>query len=928
MALNNLNGSKEALFRAVMALLQLGCMATLLLSSSVWAAESNGGIDAAGVRRISIGQTLRPEEENQWVEAEGAVSFVGRRGEGVLNLELSSATGSMPVTVVDANEGVADLLAGSRIRVRGVCKGLYSSADERLVCSVLGASMKNLTILQVPLETWQRYPAETIRNLTGLPETNLTGRIAHVRCRIEAEPEGDRLVLTDGSGRMTAKAAGQAVEMTGAEVEAIGLLEREGAETVLWNPVFLLSRETGSQNGALPELTTTEQVRWLSPKAAAGHFSVKIRGVITLVRSTGDSAGNIQDETGGIYVWNLPAPSLMEVNPGDFCELEGVTSSGEFSPGIRCRKVKILGEGQFPKPRRPSWNELVSGSLDAQWVEVQGAVLSVTGRDMQIGIKGGRVLCSVSAGDPLEQFLDAVVRVRGVVMSYHDAARRINGGQINVPSREFIEEEAAAPRDPFSAPLRAARELLYYHPGESGFQRVKVAGQVVHIRDGVCYLMDGTNGLRVNCKSPVTASVGDLVEAVGFPEINDPIESHLLTLRESLVRRMASEPLPAPQPISADARLNPERDATRVVVEARLIATSMHGAEQVLELQSGARTFLARLETSRGRLPAVPAGSRLELTGLYLVNTGNASSEWEAGPFELLLNSPRDVRVLERPSWWTTQHALTVVSGMALVIVLALVWISLLRHQVGKRTAELSAANRSLKAEMGERERAENELVQARTQHLIELERARIARDIHDELGCNLAQIRLLSEMTLARDRQLPEVQAQAARISDKALEAARIMDEIVWAVDPHNDTLEGLLNYVFNFASEYLALAGIPFRIDAPARLPQHALSAQVRHHLFMALKETLTNAVTHARATEVWFRVRIEDGAACFAVEDNGCGFQVRPEAEGAPGASGLRNLQKRLAEIGGSVSVESAPGQGTKVRFILPLAHTGCS
>jgi signal transduction histidine kinase len=248
----------------------------------------------------------------------------------------------------------------------------------------------------------------------------------------------------------------------------------------------------------------------------------------------------------------------------------------------------------------------------------------------------------------------------------------------------------------------------------------------------------------------------------------------------------------------------------------------------------------------------------------------------------------------------------------------------MLRQQVGRRTAQLSAANQSLEAEIAERKRTENELVHTRLQHLLEQERTRIARDIHDELGSTLSQIRLLSEMTLSQNESPPPIQYNNTKISSKALEATRVLDEIVWAVDPHNDTLESLANYLFNFASDYLSLAGIRFRIDAPTQIPHHALTTQIRHQLYMAIKETLTNLVNHARASEVWMRLRAENGAAHFVIEDNGCGFDLSGKAGDVPGASGLNNMRKRFNEIGGEFAVDSAPGRGTRIEFILPLAR----
>src|SRR5581483_2651510 len=141
--------------------------------------------------------------------------------------------------------------------------------------------------------------------------------------------------------------------------------------------------------------TTTEQIRWLKPDDAKRQYPVKVRGVITflMTRRGGIVGGDLQDGTGGIFLWEMwnvnSAMTNSGLKTGDFCEIEGVTSAGDFSPIILCRKLTILGEGQFPEPARPNWDELIGGGFDAQWVEIKGNVLSATNSDMEIGMKDG-----------------------------------------------------------------------------------------------------------------------------------------------------------------------------------------------------------------------------------------------------------------------------------------------------------------------------------------------------------------------------------------------------------------------------------------------------------------------------------------------------------------------------------------------------------
>jgi signal transduction histidine kinase/ligand-binding sensor domain-containing protein len=205
-------------------------------------------------------------------------------------------------------------------------------------------------------------------------------------------------------------------------------------------------------------------------------------------------------------------------------------------------------------------------------------------------------------------------------------------------------------------------------------------------------------------------------------------------------------------------------------------------------------------------------------------------------------------------------------------------------------------------------------------QRAIERDRARIAQDIHDDLGAGLTQIMLLSE--LARHEPPQGLQSHLGQISDMARGLTRTMDEIVWAVDPQHDTLNGLMDYASAYTQEFLRIAGTRCRLDVPASLPAMHVDAELRYNLFLALKEALNNIVKHARATEVWLRLRLQPNGFVLVVEDNGQGLPGA--AAGAENGErlisghGLNNLEKRLRAVGGRCEVYSAAGEGTRIEM----------
>jgi signal transduction histidine kinase/ligand-binding sensor domain-containing protein len=225
----------------------------------------------------------------------------------------------------------------------------------------------------------------------------------------------------------------------------------------------------------------------------------------------------------------------------------------------------------------------------------------------------------------------------------------------------------------------------------------------------------------------------------------------------------------------------------------------------------------------------------------------------------------------------------------------------------------------------GTRWRIRRKLELSERQRAVEHERARIANDIHDDLGTHLTRITMLSESARAELDDPHQAEIELNQIYNTARELTRAMDEIVWAVNPKHDTLDSLVSYLEQFAQDFLATAGIRCRLDMPLELPEQRLTTEMRHNLFLAFKEALNNVVRHAAASEVHVRLVLKAGAFEMSVEDNGCGLE--PEAAGNKtgrfaSGNGLRNMARRLVEIGGRCDIRSQPGQGTKVLFVVPI------
>lgn len=223
---------------------------------------------------------------------------------------------------------------------------------------------------------------------------------------------------------------------------------------------------------------------------------------------------------------------------------------------------------------------------------------------------------------------------------------------------------------------------------------------------------------------------------------------------------------------------------------------------------------------------------------------------------------------------------------------------------------------------LSERRRARRQIRRLEQESAVATERARIARDIHDELGASLTKIHKLAEMMDQHSEMQDNTNTFSKTISNTARDTIQAMDEIVWAVNPKNDTLKEMADYLVFYSEDFLRPSGISCCLDVPLNLPGIPVSAEVRHNLFMAVKEALNNAVKHAAAHQIKFRLDYTTNRLTVEIADNGRGFRFD---EITAVGNGLENMRKRMSAIGGELTIQSEPGQGTTVKLQM-LFQTG--
>lgn len=217
--------------------------------------------------------------------------------------------------------------------------------------------------------------------------------------------------------------------------------------------------------------------------------------------------------------------------------------------------------------------------------------------------------------------------------------------------------------------------------------------------------------------------------------------------------------------------------------------------------------------------------------------------------------------------------------------------------------------------------RMKRELALARARASVAEERTRIARDLHDDLGANLARIGLLADLAEADINKPESARGQIQKITSTARELCGQLDAVVWSVNPAHDNLESTIVYLHSYATEYLSMAGIRLQLLDSEDLPAIPLGSSCRNHLLMIAKEALHNVVSHSGASLVTMCVAVTGENLVMEITDNGRGL---PPAERLKPGNGLENMKKRAALAGGScVFSPGSDGVGLRVRLAIPFA-----
>lgn len=702
---------------------------------------------------------------------------------------------------------------------------------------------------------------------------------------------------------------------------------------------------------AEPEtLTRVDQIRALSREEAAKALPVRLRGVVTWQDSDSMPAFFLHDGGANIWIsrsiamsrgiWQGGGPPAKDCEVGALVELEGVTDPGGYAPCVLPIRFKRVGSGPLPDARRLPIERLLSGSEDGQRVEVEGVVQEISPvdefGDSKVMVMVGGHPCRVASesGKQLDpsKLVDARVRVRGMLVPLPNLRAEVAGLRMNVMGAGDFEVIEAPPADPFMAPRVSLNRLLPFSPDAKPYHRKVTRGVVtLAVPRRFFFLQDGTSSVRVQSET-ADVSPGDEVEVAGFIDT-----SHTLAaLIGAIVRPLGRTDVPAPVDVTVDRILHPDfRSVFEKVADAdfsgrlvrfpgRLVRVERRDNYQPpsLLITSGTYVFPALLPGSHFKTPEDwVEGAELELTGvseLDFKEDATTQGSISISGFRLWLRSPDDVRVVSVPSWWTPRRLTMALSGVAVILVLAMAWNFALRRLLLKR---------SLLLEEVMREHRNSELVFQGAQN----ERRRLASDLHDGLQQLMAGAAYRMEAAVAHLGEIPPVVDEQLTAARRALVRSQAgLREALWGLqhmEDDSDDFVALLRHAVGTVEHWPSGAvtvtgtGEPFPV-----------SRKVMGSLLLLMQETVGNAFKHGAAGKVRVSLVYDPEFLEMRIDDDGSGFSPDKAPGPKQGHFGLESIRLRMKWLGGSVEVRSSPGDGTSIICSVPknlaiaAGHTG--
>lgn len=697
-------------------------------------------------------------------------------------------------------------------------------------------------------------------------------------------------------------------------------------------------------------LTNASDILALPSERAAESIRISITGVVTAAEPSWAGRFFVQDDSAGVFVDNAGGRSPV---PGDVVAVSGFTVPGGYAPCIDRPRWRKLGTAPLPKARIPTIEQFMEGTEDSQRVEISGIVRSAFTNVDRLGVELVSGAYRFHAYSPIPPGIDpgtligARVRVKGTAaVAFNAPLRHFLMIVVYAPFVSDFKIEEPATAHAFEDTLTPLNCIAQYRNGGSPSGRIHVKGIVTYQRPGEdIFLQDKTGGLRI--KSPETThfSIGDSIEAVGFPGLEN-----FLPVLEDAVLRKTSEPRTrvSPFPAQVGDLQNGLDNASFVTLRAKLLDRLGRGVNQpddgsgnaktVLVLQTTNLVFTAEKEGAEedASLISIPIGSTVEVSGVCLLQS---AEDGKTKSVQLLLPSSESVRVLASPGWLTAQHLLITLAISFGVILIGSTWIVMasrknaaLRQVIHERELgriELQKAHDTLEWRVKERTRQLKVEITARKEADLQAkailgERTRLAKELHDTSEQTMTGVALQLDAVAKLMQKNPESASQHLGLARSMVRTSRVdLRRSVWNLRSRELEQFDLPSALLISGNQIADGANI--RIEAETIGSVQALPETFEENILRIGQEAITNTVKHSGATLLTLQLEFLPQAVVLTLRDNGNGFTPNNCVGPNQGHFGLLGMSERAKRLGGRISITSAPGTGTMVRVEIPVNGT---
>ena len=610
--------------------------------------------------------------------------------------------------------------------------------------------------------------------------------------------------------------------------------------------------------------------------------------------------------------------------PGDIVRIEGNCTNNAFLVHSFTR----LGHGEMPPPDKVTARDIQRGLCANRFITFVGKVIDIFREDID-----SRFLYIVIREDNADAYfainwndsqalrnrrlIGAEVRVTGVCRTSVDAQRHYAGNIVEALEPNHIDILVPPVTDPhelpaLDAPPCASPQVI----SEMGQRRVE--GTVLAVMADNSFLLRDDRGALHRITPDVGLAppkVQDIVIAGGTVRT----DFYLVNLTHAILSVIghSTEPLASPSDLRAEAILHSDKDNEGIApafygksVRIRGKVMQPHVSAQkdsFLYLDDDSHTVPVDIAATGLPPDRFPVGTVISASGICLMDVENWTPDvpfCKIRGFSLVARTPEDICVLSRPPWWTPGRLAVALGSTFAALLFFLAWNQILRRHIEKRTREL----------------LDEQMAHARSEFRT-AERTNLAIELHDTLSQDLSAVACQIDATSSLMQSNPrEASRTLDTLGTMLLSCRTELKRCLW--DLRNETLEDvdLTHAIHRTLQPLMGACELTVRFN----VPRDCLTDSSAHAVLCIVRELVSNALTHGKATSVKIAGALDGDRISFSVTDNGCGFVPDKRPGPDSGHFGLAGVEARIKRLHGKMDLRSAPGRGTRAAITILISE----